>query len=31
MLRLDNASVTFATTASTFNALTVNGDQGIVD
>ena len=26
---LDNASVTFATAASTFNALTVNGDQGI--
>ena len=26
---LDNASVTFATAASIFNALTVNGDQGI--
>ena len=27
---LDNASVTFATAASTFNALTVNADDGIV-
>ena len=27
---LDNASVTFATTASTFNALTANADDGIV-